>query len=215
MRNNDKADWRDGFLFLGNHLALNFLNTRPLINGVPAELLADWEAVARWAAAARLIGTSSVAAIAQQPRDDAEADRALCDLQTFREELRAVITAVENKASLPEGFVEHVNQLSHRYPLYSLLESGPDLQYSYTRSYTFDWTEPGSLFAPVADAVSRLLVDEDLTRVRKCQSPTCVLHFLDTSKNRTRNWCSMQMCGNRAKVGAYARRQRGSVAMAG
>ena len=36
-----KSDWKDGFLFLGNHLALDFLNTRPVRNGEAVELLPD------------------------------------------------------------------------------------------------------------------------------------------------------------------------------
>jgi predicted RNA-binding Zn ribbon-like protein len=46
----------------------------------------------------------------------------------------------------------------------------------------------------------------DRNRVRKCDQ--CVLHFHDISKKGTRRWCSMQLCGNRLKVAAYAARQR-------
>ncbi|MEV6150459.1 CGNR zinc finger domain-containing protein [Nonomuraea sp. NPDC052129] len=45
-------------------------------------------------------------------------------------------------------------------------------------------------------------------RVRKCANPECVLWFLDTSKNGSRRWCSMEACGNRAKVGRFNQRQR-------
>jgi hypothetical protein len=38
------SDWRDGFLFVSNHLALDFLNTRPVQNGEPTELLSDFTA---------------------------------------------------------------------------------------------------------------------------------------------------------------------------
>ena len=38
-------DWRDGFLFVGNHLSLDFVNTRPVMNGQPVELLSDWNAL--------------------------------------------------------------------------------------------------------------------------------------------------------------------------
>ena len=41
-------DWRDGFLFVGNHLCLDFVNTQPVMNGQPAELLSDWKALLRW-----------------------------------------------------------------------------------------------------------------------------------------------------------------------
>jgi len=51
-----------------------------------------------------------------------------------------------------------------------------------------------------------LFADLDRKRVRKC--PTCVPHFFDTSKKGTRRWCSVQLCGNRLKVAAYAARHR-------
>lgn len=51
----------------------------------------------------------------------------------------------------------------------------------------------------------RLLGD----RLRRCAHPACVLYFYDTSRNGTRRWCSMDVCGNRAKAGRhYARARR-------
>ena len=52
------SDWRDGFLFVGNHLALDFLNTRPVQNGEPMELLSDFGALLRWFQAAGLLKLS-------------------------------------------------------------------------------------------------------------------------------------------------------------
>ena len=62
------SDSRDGFLFLGNHLSLDFLNTRPVIDGAPVELLPDGVSLARWLAAAELIPTSAVARLAREWR---------------------------------------------------------------------------------------------------------------------------------------------------
>jgi predicted RNA-binding Zn ribbon-like protein len=45
-------------------------------------------------------------------------------------------------------------------------------------------------------------------RIRRCSRPTCVLWFHDTSRNGTRRWCSMEVCGNRAKAGRYYERSR-------
>lgn len=45
-------------------------------------------------------------------------------------------------------------------------------------------------------------------RIRKCASQTCVLHFHDTSRNGTRRWCSMAVCGNRAKASRHYARTR-------
>jgi len=48
-------DWRDGFLFVGNQLSLDFLNTRPVIDGKQVELLPDSASLLRWLAAAGLL----------------------------------------------------------------------------------------------------------------------------------------------------------------
>jgi hypothetical protein len=70
----------------------------------------------------------------------------------------------------------------------------------------FKPSQPEELFAPLAHSAATLLADVDHNRVRK--GAQCVLHFQDTSKKGTRRWCSMQLCGNRRKVAAYAARQR-------
>ncbi|HWT81116.1 MAG TPA: CGNR zinc finger domain-containing protein, partial [Candidatus Methylomirabilis sp.] len=70
----------------------------------------------------------------------------------------------------------------------------------------FEPRRPEDLFAPIVDAAAEMLVNLHPGRLRRCES--CILHFYDTSKNGTRRWCSMQICGNRSKVAAYAKRKR-------
>lgn len=70
----------------------------------------------------------------------------------------------------------------------------------------FEPRQPEDLFAPLAHSAATLFANVDRNRVRKCGK--CVLHFHDISKKGTRRWCSMQLCGNRLKVAAYAARQR-------
>ena len=53
-----RSDWRDGFLFIGNHLALDFLNTCPVQNGEAVELLPDFDTLLRWFRAAGLLSSS-------------------------------------------------------------------------------------------------------------------------------------------------------------
>ncbi|TMR94989.1 hypothetical protein EJK15_31085 [Nonomuraea basaltis] len=52
------------------------------------------------------------------------------------------------------------------------------------------------------------MMGERPERVRKCANPQCVLWFLDVSKNGSRRWCSMEGCGNRAKVGRFNQRHK-------
>jgi predicted RNA-binding Zn ribbon-like protein len=52
------------------------------------------------------------------------------------------------------------------------------------------------------------LLNADPTRVRACAHPDCVLHFYDTSPKRSRRWCSMAGCGNRAKAARHYAKAR-------
>lgn len=49
-------------------------------------------------------------------------------------------------------------------------------------------------------AASRLMLSENVARIRACDNPECRWLFLDTSKNHTRRWCDMKICGNRMKA---------------
>jgi len=50
------------------------------------------------------------------------------------------------------------------------------------------------------------MADGTWERMKACRADDCKFAFLDTAKNRSRAWCSMQSCGNRAKVAAYRER---------
>jgi predicted RNA-binding Zn ribbon-like protein len=52
-------------------------------------------------------------------------------------------------------------------------------------------------------AASRLLLSENVQQVRACANPECRWLFMDTSKNHTRRWCDMKLCGNRMKARRY------------
>jgi predicted RNA-binding Zn ribbon-like protein len=62
----------------------------------------------------------------------------------------------------------------------------------------------GRILVQVYDA----MVDGTWERMKACRADDCRWAFLDTSKNRSRAWCSMESCGNRAKVNAYRQRHQ-------
>ncbi|MEV7674512.1 CGNR zinc finger domain-containing protein [Streptomyces sp. NPDC000963] len=62
--------------------------------------------------------------------------------------------------------------------------------------------------ARIAIAWSELVATGDAARLKRCAEHTCGWAFWDVSKNRSRRWCSMRVCGNRNKSRAYASRQR-------
>ncbi|RZE62163.1 hypothetical protein C0Q98_10225 [Streptomyces albidoflavus] len=61
----------------------------------------------------------------------------------------------------------------------------------------------------LAIAWSSLVATGDAARLKRCAEHTCAWVFWDVSKNRSRRWCSMQVCGNRNKSRTYAARRRG------
>ncbi|MGW2116172.1 CGNR zinc finger domain-containing protein [Streptomyces zhihengii] len=62
--------------------------------------------------------------------------------------------------------------------------------------------------ARLAIAWSELTTTGDAARLKRCAEHTCGWVFWDVSKNRSRRWCSMKVCGNRSKSRAYAARTR-------
>jgi len=196
-------DWKDGFLFVGNQLALDFLNTCPVQNGKPQELLSDFNALLRWFRAAELLGAGEFPTLQKQWDNSPRARRTLEEILGLRERLRKEVLAWEAGGKLHRATIEHLNGLLAVHPM---LERIIDTDNSPRMDLSFRLREPEDLLAPLAHAAAKLFSEADRSRVRKCGE--CVLHFLDTSKKGTRRWCSMQLCGNRLKVAAYARRQR-------
>jgi predicted RNA-binding Zn ribbon-like protein len=198
------SDWRDGFLFVGNHAALDFLNTRPVLSGEqPTELLPNFAAVLRWFRAASLIGPGEASELLRQWGETDRARRTLDSLHQLREKLRREILKYEAGGDVQRANVEEINRLMADHPMRTRLIATEE---GFKTEAYYDADEPEDLLGAVAHSIAALFADLDRAKVRKCSK--CVLHFYDTSKKGMRRWCSMQICGNRAKVAAYAARHR-------
>lgn len=68
------------------------------------------------------------------------------------------------------------------------------------------WQSAESLLMPIAEALAKLVCEEDFTYVKACEGPKCTLLFADHTRGHARRWCSMAICGNRAKVAAHRKR---------
>jgi predicted RNA-binding Zn ribbon-like protein len=195
-------DWRDGFLFVGNHLLLDFINTRPIMDGEAVELLPDGTALARWLGAVGLINKRESARL-MRLWSAAEFAAGIQEVREFRERVRETVLKMEQGENVSLGVLKNLNALLLDYPDAEQVAQG---NAGFERRRHFAPETPEHAFAPLADAFADLLTATPISRIRKCNS--CVLHFYDTSKKGTRVWCSMNLCGNRAKVKAYADRQR-------
>lgn len=199
----NRSDWKDGFLFLGNELVLDFLNTRPVQDDKPTELLPDFGAVLLWFQAADLLNPEQVARLGRQWQGTTEAQKTTGLMKDLRERWREEILAWEGGRAIRSQTLDELNGLMAMHPMLTKLTKS---RAAYSTTLWFDVLEPADLIAPLAHSAATLLATGDRKRVRKCAN--CVLHFHDTSKKGTRRWCSMPLCGNRFKVAAYAARQQ-------
>lgn len=198
-----EPEWKLGFLFLGNQLVLDFLNTRPAPPSGPVELLPDFRALLQWFRAAKLLTHVQTAELQSKWSSTPRADKIVIAIRELREKLRREVLRWEHGKAVRQGIIHELNSLMALHPMRRKLKTGPK---GLMEKAWFAAHEPEDLLAPLADGAARLFAGVDRSRVRKCGH--CVAHFLDTSKKGTRRWCSMQLCGNRLKVAAYAARHR-------
>jgi predicted RNA-binding Zn ribbon-like protein len=199
-----RARLRQPFLFVGNHPWLDFINTQMIVRENPTDLLGGCEDLVAWLIQARMVDkTQAVAVMAQWSHKD---QKQLFEQGImFRRTLRDMVARIVVRKSIPESAVAFINQILSRCPGY------PQLAYKkgrFERQFKSQAAQKDGLLAPLAEAASDLLCSGKLSLVKKCGNSACILYFYDTTKNHTRNWCSMQLCGNRIKVAAHYQRKR-------
>lgn len=183
------TDWRDGFLFLANQTALDLLNTLPVMEGKPVELLTDAAALRRWLAAAGF---------------DPGLPGDVAQIRDLREDLRKAVFEIEAGKAPSTTFLRDLNARLSAHPFTERIvpiPCAPPRETGLARERIM-----ADAFGAILDATADLLTSADRARIRKCAA--CALHFSDTSKKGTRRWCSMRICGNRYKVAAYMKRKR-------
>ncbi len=70
------------------------------------------------------------------------------------------------------------------------------------------WRSPESLLLPIGEEIARFICSEEFPYVKACEGSTCTLLFVDRTRGRGRRWCSMAICGNRAKQAAHRNRRK-------
>jgi predicted RNA-binding Zn ribbon-like protein len=193
------------FIFVGNLSCLDFVNTEPVQAGERVELLSGFGDLARWLREAGVL-SADAARLAGARWDGTGEGRGV-----FREalKLRAALRAGAERlaAGQPVGdeMVEAVNRVLASRPSYPRLVRAGKRYVSRLEPVS---PSPLHLLLPVAESAAWLLEHGDTALVRRCEGPRCVLLFYDTTRNKSRRWCSMEGCGSRAKAVAYYRRNR-------
>lgn len=194
------------FLFVGHHACLDFINTNPVIDGQPVDLLATFSDLVAWLRQAHLLpGEERTKQFERQWAGEAIAEEILNKARAFRRTLRAAVERIAAGRPVPEGAVEAINELLRCRLGHPQLTRRKD---KFSREFLIESEDPQQLLGLLAEAAGDLLCTCDFSLIRKCQNPACVLFFYDTTKNHARHWCSMSLCGNRSKVAAHYHRHR-------
>ena len=197
-------------IFLGNHTALDFLNSIASPVDVPIEWLGNGEAFIGWLQQAGIVPEDALSALTDKagPGElDAVASRARALREWFRGFVQKHRGERLSQAELEE--LEPVNRILSRDERYGQITLGANAQESLSPFIWVEkrrWQTSDSLLIPIAKSMARLVSEEDFTYVKACKGHVCSLLFLDTTRRHARRWCSMAICGNRAKVAAFRMR---------
>jgi predicted RNA-binding Zn ribbon-like protein len=155
----------------GEPLALDLVDTEFAPDGTLVDLLATAKSARAWAVAAGLAGTLDGAG-----------------LSALRQARSAIRDALEGRGTAPLNAVLDKGRVR-------LSVSG-----ALAPTRTLQASEPAWQAAVLAAANLVDLLETAPDRVKHCENPACVLWFFDTTRNGTRRWCSMAVCGNRMKA---------------
>jgi predicted RNA-binding Zn ribbon-like protein len=188
---------------VGDHPALDFINTLARPGGRPTEWLSDGDALLRWVAAAGLAPDAvwNAAHQGELNRTAGAARHLRAWWRTCLEQRIAEPTAQPAPAEF-----EPLNRVLGASPLACEVVADRG---GLSLCVAPGGASPGvRALGSIGHAIADLLVREDFARVRSCEGPGCTLMFIDRTKGGTRRWCSMMACGNRAKAAANRARLR-------
>ncbi len=200
------------FDLVGGQLCLDFVNT---LNGSrdtgrTNEKLTTYADLVSWSRQAGVI-TERVARrlLKEAAQRQAEASAVLEEAIRLREAIYRIFKATISGGSPGKGDLATLNAALARALSRSVVIKTAD-------GFEWDWSDDDRaldrMLWPVARSAATLLTSDELNRTRVCGGDECTWLFLDTSKNRSRRWCDMKECGNRAKSRRHYERKRGTLA---
>lgn len=182
---------------MGNALCLELTNSIPDRASGDRDWLADPATAADWMSSLDL------------DRDADFAERDLAELRKFREHVFDVFDALASGGRVPQRSLDTITE-AHARSLQKFAFRAPAGPSDGTAPLVRDWPDTWSakaLIALFAQSAIDELTGTRLDRLKSC--PSCRWLFIDTSRNRSRRWCSMQTCGGRDKALRHYRRTRG------
>ncbi len=193
------------FELSGGSLCLDFANTWSDRGRPESDHLRSYEDLLAFARQTGLLRAGEERNLSSRAEmDPRAAEAALARSRGLRESLYGVFSAVAAEETPADSDLERLNaELPEAFSHLRLERRGDDLVWTWA-------ARDDSLEAPlwpVLRSAAELLTSEDRRQVRECAGTSCTWLFLDRSRNRSRRWCSMESCGNRAKARRHYRRK--------
>lgn len=197
----------DALTLPGDRPCLDFVHTAEWREtATPEEYLTTYADLVEWSQRAELVREGEanrlLAAAALRPVDAAAVlGRAIA----LREAMyRIVLAATQEHPAEPADLATLNGALAGALIHLRIVPAGA----AYTWAWAGDNDALDRMLWPVVRSAADLLASEELRHVRKCAGEGCGWLFLDTSKNQSRRWCTMETCGNRAKARRHYQRTR-------
>ncbi len=206
---NDLPNPRPDPYFVGDHPALDFLNT---VAGDGTDWVTNGADLVDWLERTATIDRST--ALKFRAGDHRALDAAAARARVLRDWLRGFLHKHAGKRgsrNLPSDLAP-LNALLSEDDSYAKVIARPQVGgHAHLEVARISrWTSPNQLLQPIAATIADLICNEDLRLVRGCEGHACILMFLDRTKSHGRRWCSMAVCGNRAKAAAHRAKARGA-----
>jgi predicted RNA-binding Zn ribbon-like protein len=195
-------------MFLADSLGLDFLNSVATLADTSVDWLDDGEGLLRWLAQAKLVPAETLAELKARAIPG-ELDKVADQTRAVREWFRGFVRKHMGRPLTPKALSElaPLNRLLERDEVFSQISrhrygKSDDLELRRMRR----WRSPESLLLPIGEALATFVCQEDFANVKACEGHSCTLVFADHTRRRARRWCSMAICGNRAKQAAHRNR---------
>jgi predicted RNA-binding Zn ribbon-like protein len=121
----------------------------------------------------------------------------------LRDEIRHILGALAGGIKVRTEWVQSINRVLADQAGWRKLASTKG---TWELTRVTEKESSSELLLPIAESAAEIVRQGAEAHIRKCANPECILYFQDPSGRR--RWCSMAICGNRAKVAAHARRQK-------
>jgi predicted RNA-binding Zn ribbon-like protein len=201
-------------MFIADAPALDFLNSIASPTGTPVEWLGTGEDLLDWLQSARLV-PGEVLSSMRHHSVPGELDAVAAQARALREWFRGFVRHHRGKRLRAEALKDlaPLNRILERDQQYGQLAKRERARDPETRSGLVwqplrRWQTPDALLLPIARSMAELVSNDDFTHVKACEGLTCTLLFMDRTHGHAKRWCSMSVCGNRAKQAAHRRRER-------